>query len=677
MDSKIDSEITGEVLIPLENGNFFPDKHPPSFQDLSSCNYKSFRNVLFQGESLKFYIILKSFKQKVVNISDFFDNIFFKVEFVPNDIDKNLNIGDNENNKEDNNKNKESFFKFYSTNKNQEGKVDINCINNDTIEFEDINNKLYDENENAQIYEIIKEIIVPEDNINFNFLMKINLYYKNTDIFSENIKENNILNLYQLGFFNKINNYRHIKIFFKEVKIINALNILDMKQLEPKIDVSLIQTKINNYNNTYKLYDGSLKNSKIFPNMKSENKENTKKIDKNIYIENIRILEYETCFDEKATDEIEYIKEVLIKEKKLLNKKDYEIKLFNKNQFPYIIGSGEEFNLLFQITKNSYINESIYSTNKINKNNTKAKNESLNALTQGESITQTDVSKIVINSLSDFQSSVFLNTKESSLPFPKKKNSVMIPATSNKSITQKIQEPLLTLGNLIKKKMTFIPLDDNNSNNSNKNNTKNNSNNNANITNNTNKTKSDINNEKDSITVNDDDNNSLDSYFDEHFKIYYITPTLLELHSKLFYENINMHLQLKWFNEVNRFLMLSISIPEYIYINKYFEVIIKIKNISYNPMNLIIQIKENEKDVSINSKNKNKKIENVQSILSQTKIEHLGLIDCDDEKVHKLKFLPYVKGYCYLPNLTLFDIYSERKFYVVQNNRIFVEENNL
>ena len=621
MDSKIDSEITGEVLIPLENGNFFPDKHPPSFQDLSSCNYKSFRNVLFQGESLKFYIILKSFKQKVVNISDFFDNIFFKVEFVPNDIDKNLNIGDNENNKEDNNKNKESFFKFYSTNKNQEGKVDINCINNDTIEFEDINNKLYDENENAQIYEIIKEIIVPEDNINFNFLMKINLYYKNTNIFSENIKENNILNLYQLGFFNKINNYRHIKIFFKEVKIINALNILDMKQLEPKIDVSLIQTKINNYNNTYKLYDGSLKNSKIFPNMKSENKENTKKIDKNIYIENIRILEYETCFDEKATNEIEYIKEVLIKEKKLLNKNDYEIKLFNKNKFPYIIGSGEEFNLLFQITKNSYINESIYSTNKINKNNTKAKNESLDALTQGESITQTDVSKIVINSLSDFQSSVFLNTKESSLPFPKKKNSVMIPATSNKSITQKIQEPLLTLGN--------------------------------------------------------DDNNSLDSYFDEHFKIYYITPTLLELHSKLFYENINMHLQLKWFNEINRFLMLSISIPEYIYINKYFEVIIKIKNISYNPMNLIIQIKENEKDVSINSKNKNKKIENVQSILSQTKIEHLGLIDCDDEKVHKLKFLPYVKGYCYLPNLTLFDIYSERKFYVVQNNRIFVEENKL
>ena len=677
MDSKIDSEITGEVLIPLENGNFFPDKHPPSFQDLSSCNYKSFRNVLFQGESLKFYIILKSFKQKVVNISDFFDNIFFKVEFVPNDIDKNLNIGNSENNKEDNNKNKESFFKFYSTNKNQEGKVDINCINNDTIEFEDINNKLYDENENAQIYEIIKEIIVPEDNINFNFLMKINLYYKNTNIFSENIKENNILNLYQLGFFNKINNYRHIKIFFKEVKIINALNILDMKQLEPKIDVSLIQTKINNYNNTYKLYDGSLKNSKIFPNMKSENKENTKKIDKNIYIENIRILEYETCFDEKATDEIEYIKEVLIKEKKLLNKNDYEIKLFNKNKFPYIIGSGEEFNLLFQITKNSYINESIYSTNKINKNNTKAKNESLNALTQGESITQTDVSKIVINSLSDFQSSVFLKTKESSLPFPKKKNSVMLPATSNKSITQKIQEPLLTLGNLIKKKMTFIPLDDNNSNNSNKNNTKNNSNNNANITNNTNKTKSDINNEKDSITINDDDNNSLDSYFDEHFKIYYITPTLLELHSKLFYENINMHLQLKWFNEVNRFLMLSISIPEYIYINKYFEVIIKIKNISYNPMNLIIQIKENEKDASISSKNKNKKIENVQSILSQTKIEHLGLIDCDDEKVHKLIFLPYVKGYCYLPNLTLFDIYSERKFYVVQNNRIFVEENKL
>ena len=92
-------------------------------------------------------------------------------------------------------------------------------------------------------------------------------------------------------------------------------------------------------------------------------------------------------------------------------------------------------------------------------------------------------------------------------------------------------------------------------------------------------------------------------------------------------------------------------------------------------MNLIIQIKDNEnKDTPMANINKN--IENVPSILSQTKIEHFGLIDCGDEKIFSLKFLPLIHGYCYLPNLTLIDIYSERKFYIVQSNKIFVEKEN-
>ena len=412
--------------------------------------------------------------------------------------------------------------------------------------------------------------------------------------------------------------------------------------------------------------------------MKQEIADNEKKINKNIFINNIRILEYETCFDEKITEEIEYIKQVLIKEKKLLNKNDYEITIFNKNKFPYIIGSGEEFNILFKIIKNAYINESIYSTNKINKNNIKnPKNKSLNILTQSESASNTEMNKILINSLNDFQSSVFFNSKsleETPSTLPKKKNSVMISSNSDKSISQKIQEPLYSLGNLIKKKMTFIPTEENNSiNNASNNNNKNKAD--INYTNNTNKTKTNYNNEKDTTNINDE--NDLDSYFDEHFRIYYITPVIFELNSDLFYENINMCIQVKWFNEINRYLMLSISIPDHIYINEYFEITIKIKNISYNPMNLIIQIKDNEKEAPINSLNKNKKIERVESVLTQTKIEHFGLIDCGDEKIHKLKFLPNINGYCYLPNLTLFDIYSDRKFYVVQNNKIFVEQNKL
>ena len=674
-----DPEISGEVLIPFENGQFLSDKHPPSFQDLSSCSFKSFRNVLFQGESLRIFIVLKSSKQKSQNITEFFDKIFFKIEFEPNDLDKNLNINENEEENDNTIDNKEINFNFYSSNKNTEENNINKEINNN--EFEEVKNKIYDEESCTEIYEIIKEVIVPENNINYNFLMKINLYLENYNIFSEN-KESNILNFYQLGLFDNINNYRYFKIFFKEVKIINALNILNIKQIDPKINTSFIQTKISNYNNSYKFCDTVLKNSKILKNMKIENEgENKDKKNKNIRINDIRILKYESCFDEIATEEIEFIKEKLIKEKKLINKDDYEISIFNKNKFPYIIGSGEEFNLLFKITKNSYINESINSTNKINKNTTKEKNKQLRLLTEGEISTQDEVSKIIINSMNDsfLRSSMLFNSRtlsddkddDSSDSNPKKKNSVMISQSQSKSITEKIQQPILSLGNLIKKKITFSDSKEENKRGSNEN-IENNSLSYKNMdTHNTKIFENEIINESENVL-------NLDSYFDENFRIYYITPILLELTSDLFYENINMSFNMKWFNEINRYLKIYISIPEHIYINRHFEIKIKIKNISFNPMNLIIQIKDNEtKETPISLKNKKKIIENVPSILSQTKIEHFGLIDCGDEKVYQLKFLPYIKGYCYLPNLTLVDIYSDKSFYIVQNNKLYVEENKL
>jgi hypothetical protein len=674
-----DPEISGEVLIPFENGQFLSDKHPPSFQDLSLCSFKSFRNVLFQGESLRIFIVLKSSKQKSQKITEFFDKIFFKIEFEPNDLDKNLNINENEDENDNTIDNKEINFNFYSSNKNTEENNINREINNN--EFEEVKNKIYDEESCTEIYEIIKEVIVPENNINYNFLMKINLYLENYNIFSEN-KESNILNFYQLGLFDNINNYRYFKIFFKEVKIINALNILNIKQIDPKINTSFIQTKISNYNNSYEFCDTVLKNSKILKNMKLENEgENKDKKNKNIRINDIRILKYESCFDEIATEEIEFIKEKLIKEKKLINKDDYEISIFNKNKFPYIIGSGEEFNLLFKITKNSYINESINSTNKINKNTTKEKNKQLRLLTEGEISTQDEVSKIIINSMNDsfLRSSMLFNSRtlsddkddDSSDSNPKKKNSVMISQSQSKSITEKIQQPILSLGNLIKKKITFSDSKEENKRGSNEN-IENNSLSYKNMdTHNTKIFENEIINESENVL-------NLDSYFDENFRIYYITPILLELTSDLFYENINMSFNMKWFNEINRYLKIYISIPEHIYINRHFEIKIKIKNISFNPMNLIIQIKDNEtKETPISLKNKKKIIENVPSILSQTKIEHFGLIDCGDEKVYQLKFLPYIKGYCYLPNLTLVDIYSDKSFYIVQNNKLYVEENKL
>ena len=678
----IDYEILGEVLIPLENSNFYSNIPVISFQELNKCKYSSFRKILFQGESLRFYIILQTNK-KIPNVSSLFDRINFNIEFESTEIDKNININKDEKNtvsikSEGEGEGENHSFTFFSSNKNIEE-------NNNTIinhisfnkELEIINKKKFDRDSYSQVYEIIKEIIVPENFINSSLLMKVNIYLEKYSFFAENNEEADILNLYQLGILNNIEKYKLLKTIFKEVKVINPLNILTSKQLEPKMGITLLQTKINNYDN-YDLIDGSLKYSKIFKSFKDEDEQKPNENIKNIYIKDIRILQDETSFDEKATEKIEFIKEKLIKEKKLLKKNDFEIEIFNKSKYPYIIGAGEEYNLIFKIIKNPYINESIGSYNKLyNTNNNKNKNNPLILVSNNETKTQSEVNKILINTLGEpnFHSSLFANSKTLE-DLQKKNNSSMSLNNLSKSV-QKIQEPLLSFGNLFKKKIAPL-IDDKitnetisiNNNNNDSNNSKKDTNNDVEI-NEENKN----NNEENDIM----DNNvlDLDYYFDEHFKIYYITPVILDLSSSLFYENINMCIQMKWFNEINRYLIISLIIPEHIITNQYFEASIKIKNISFNPMNLIIQIKDNEnKDAPKAILNKSKNIENVPSILSQTKIEHLGLIDCGDEKIFTLNFLPLVQGYCYLPNLTLIDIYSERKFYIVQSNKIFVEKEN-
>ena len=668
----IDYDILGEVLIPLENRNFFENKSPISFQDLNKCNYKSFRKILFQGESIKFYIVIQVNKQNIPNISSTFDKIYFNIEFQSTEeVKKKEDILSNEVDED----NQKPYFKFYTPNKNlEENKSNKEVINFDR-ELETVRNKYFDKDSSSEVYEIIKEIMVPENYINLNLLMKVNIYIDNNSEFCENNKESDILNLYQLDILNNIEKYKLLKTIFKEVKVLNPLNILNIKQLEPRIDTTLLQTKINNYNN-YELTDNSLQFSKIFKNFgKEESKDKESKNSKNIQIEDIRILQEETSFDEKSTENIQFIKEKLIKEKKLLNKNDFNITLFNKNKLPYIIGAGEEFNLILKIIKNSYINESIGSYNKLyNANNNKNKNKQLVLLTQNDTSTQGGVNKIIINTLGEPNlpsslSNIILEENESK--FLKRKSVLPNALNINRNIIpQKIQEPLLSLGNLFKKKAVMITDDKI-------------SNENLLINNNTTKFRKEKNKEQKNVTFADNkDNNNininnldLDYYFDEQFKIHYITSIILELSSELFYENINMCIQMKWFNEINRYLIISIIIPEDIKTNHYFEVSIKIKNISFNPMNLFIQIKDNENQdapTGITTKT----IENVPSILSQTKIEHLGLIDCDDEKLFKFKFLPLVQGYCYLPNLTLIDIYSERKFYIVQTNKIFVEEDN-
>ena len=207
----IDYEVLGDVLIPLENGNFLSQKSPINFQDLNTCNYKSFRKILFQGETLKFYIVIQVSKQNIPNIATILDKLNFNIEFESTEIDiNNLNINNEKKTNLDgeDGEDEKPTFKFYCSNNNIEEENYNMKINKFNKEFEIINKKEYDKDSFSEVYEIIKEIIVPENYINSNLLMKVNIYLENYNKFSEDYKENEILNLFQLGILNNIDKYK-------------------------------------------------------------------------------------------------------------------------------------------------------------------------------------------------------------------------------------------------------------------------------------------------------------------------------------------------------------------------------------------------------------------------------------------------------------------------------------
>ena len=131
---------------------------------------------------------------------------------------------------------------------------------------------------------------------------------------------------------------------------------------------------------------------------------------------------------------------------------------------------------------------------------------------------------------------------------------------------------------------------------------------------------------------------SIKDFNEENIKIYYITPILLYISSKMFYENLFMCLQLKWYQELNRLLKIEIKIPEDIYLYEYFEVGVKIRNISSQAMNLLIEMKEDENEV-ISDKVNN--FEYMPSIISQIKFQSLGMFNCNEDKIFNLKFLTF------------------------------------
>ena len=633
MEMMLDFNINGEVLIPFYNSSFLSSKDSQaSVKDILNSSYSDFRNVLFQGELIKLYILLKPDNMEPSKIKPFLESLFFKIELESTSI----------NNSDQNDKGKilESTLNDLFT-------INSEKIDEKNHEYDNIIRKEYYEETQTELYEVYKQIIIPKNFLGLELIMKIEILTKNEDMID--FKENSDTFLYyKMGHFTNEEKFKTVKTLFKEVKIIKPFNISDTKQTDLTMDMSLLQIKIENIAGENCYEDISLKNSKFLKKVEGEeNKdENKKSMMTNFIINEIEILEDETSVDERETEKINFVKKYLMNKNSLMQK-SMNFKLMERN-FPIQIQSGEDYMLSVRVNKNCFLTDSDIKNN-INEtiSDNSAQPDKENTLNNADNVKSTNTSNPI---LKEKEKETQKNQPE---PKPKKKvnfsfGSIVI---KKKSVINKMQERHgLSNNHLLTE--SPMPLPD--------------------------IYQKSIGNKQleKGISINEvnkTETNTLFSYRDineENIKIYYTTPVLLYISCDMFYENLFLCLQLKWYQELNRLLKIEMKIPENIYLYDYFEVIVKIRNISSKPMNLLIEMKDNETEMVSNKVNN---FEYMPGIISQIKFQSLGMFNCNEDKIFKLKFLATKFGFTYLPNFSISDTVSNLRFYIVQTNKIFIE----
>lgn len=635
MDLMLEFNINGEILIPLENSNFLSGKKDITYKDLQECSYNQFRNVLFQGELIKFYILLKPDNIEPSKKKDFLENLFFKIDFESTGA---LNINE-QIQTEDGPEN--TLNDLFTTNTEK--------INEKNYEYENVERKDYDEESQIEIYEVYKQIIVPKSFLNVQLIMKLQILKKNEDVID--FKENSDTYLYyKTGYFENVQKFKTLKTLFKEVKVIKPLGISETFQKDLTLELSLLQIKIDNITAQADYEDTSLKKSKYLKKSNSDEENQKFHFGNDIIINEIEILEDETIIDEKETEKVDLVKKYLMKKNSLMQN-DMNFKLMIKN-FPLTLRPGEDYSISVKVNKNSFLTDSEYKNN-INDNSyqhdmSNQSSESLktlgNILNPNSINTNLNLNSTINMTLSNMNNyNTNSNIKNSVAPqgirTRKRLNSNAI-VINRKSVFNQAQERLVSISNITNPLYTEAPMP--------------------------------INEIYQQTVGNKTEGGFLKAFSDENIKICYITPILLYISSKMFYENLFMCLQLKWYQDLNRLLKIELKVPDEIYLYEYFEVGVKIRNISSMSMNLLIEIKENEDNV-ISDKANN--FEYMPAIISQTKFQSLGMFNCNEDKIFSLKFLTTKLGFTHLPNFAITDTLLNRRFYLVQNNKIFIKEN--
>jgi hypothetical protein len=169
---------------------------------------------------------------------------------------------------------------------------------------------------------------------------------------------------------------------------------------------------------------------------------------------------------------------------------------------------------------------------------------------------------------------------------------------------------------------------------------------------------------------------------DEIIKVVLSTPLILDISSKKFYDSLFMSVQMKWHNEITRFLKIEINVPKEIILHEYCQIHLKVKNISLQSMDLVLEIADQNSEFSnqplqLNTEvfdYKGKGIDEIPAVLSETKSKNVGVINPNEEKIIELRFLPLKNGFNVLPPFGITDKNSMKKFYIVHTNKIYVTD---
>ena len=639
MEMMLDFNISGEVLIPFYNSSsLFSQKDTLSVKDIYNCTFSDFRSTLFQGELIKLYILLRPDNMEPSRIKPFLESLFFKIEL------ESTSLGNSDQEKE----------KSLETTRNDLFTINSAKIDEKNYEYDNIVNKMFDEETNTEIYEVYKQIIVPKNFLGTQLIMKLQILATNEDRIEYQENSDTFL-YYKTGYFTNAEKFKILKTLFKEVKVIKPFNISDTKQTDLTMDMSLLQLKIENIAGENSYEDESLKNSRFLKRNEKENEEeknkNKKTIITHFVINEIEILEDETSIDEKETEKIDFVKKYLMKKNSLMQK-SMNFKLMEHN-FPVEIKSGEDYLLSVKVNKNCFLTESDIKNNM--DDSTLDNSLTIDNTLQRDSVKSSGNTPKEKEKEKEKESSTSqqMNTQPDQKPKKRVNFSTNSITITKKSVINKMQERHGLVSNHLLTESP-MPLPDIYQ---------------KSIGNKQLQKGVGIN------EVNRTETNTITSYRDyneENIKIYYITPVLLYISCDMFYENLFLCLQLKWYQELNRLLKIEMQIPENIYLYDYFEVSVKIRNISAKPMNLLIETKDDESEMVLNKVNN---FEYMPGVISQIKFQSLGRFNCNEDKIFKLKFLATKYGFTYLPNFSINDTLSNLRIYIVQTNKIFIQNN--